>query len=579
MKRGTKLILGFGFLFCFLAALSLIVFGAIFFTLKGSGPSIGGKNVLVFEWQGPLMEVPRLSTMQELLGQEPLTLWEMTECLRLARDDKSVAAVVARVGLIDGGLAKVQELRDALEDFAQSKPVFVFAEYGTGKTLYLASAATDFYTTPTSVFEVGLLAEVPFYARTLEKLRIEADIEAVGKYKAAGEAYERTSMSEPYRESMNALYDGFYNQMVSGISKARKIDPAIVRRAFDKGLLSASACVELGLANGALYGDQLWDQVALAVGPDATRLDPKAYHSSQTSRSSFRSGPRIAVIFAEGVIMSGPSEAGLFGSVIGSDTLVSVLRDIRESRRAEAVVLRVDSPGGSGLASDLIWREMELLNQEGIPTVVSMSDVAASGGYYIAMGADRIVAQPGTITGSIGVLAGKFSLGGFYDWVGMDVDRIQRGENATFSSLSQKFTPSERAVLREHLDEFYNGFVSKAATGRGVTYAEMDQSAQGRVWIGADALQQGLIDIEGGLRVAIGEAKILIGVPVWKDVRLDYYPRRKTFFEKILETDSGPVIIQELPAEVRQTLTAATLLERLSKQGPMAVWLDGVTRF
>ncbi len=579
MKRGTKWALFFVILSGILC-LTILATAALFWVLwQGSTDlSIQSKGILVFDWQGPLIEVPQLSPLEELLGHEPLTLWQMTQVLNKAKNDPNVVGVVGRVGYLMAGMAKVQELRDALKDFADSddgKKVIMYSEMGGGKSLYLASAGSEFYVAPTATFEVGLLAEIPFYAKTFEKIGIQADIVAMGKYKAAGEPYTRDSMSPEYRESMEALLSGYHNQILTGIQQGRSISYEEAEEAFDQGLLSASACVTRKLADEAMYGDQLWDVVDNTFGSKLNRISPKDYYNRHVASKWSGGRNKVALIFTEGVIMSGESMQSPFsGPTIGSDTMVKLLRGIRKDGDYKGVILRIDSPGGSGLASDAIWREMDLLRQDGMSVVVSMSDVAASGGYYVSMCADRIVAQPATITGSIGVLAGKFSMRGLYDWAGVNVEQLKRGANSTFFSSYQTFTESEREVLRKHLQEFYHDFVSKAADGRAMGYDALDAVAQGRVWTGEDALNNGLIDRLGGLDAAVDEMKQLIGK---KEISLDIYPRRETFWESILEEDKEPVIYEELPEDIKSTLRTMVILDRLDNQGPMALWMDGLT--
>jgi protease-4 len=380
-------------------------------------------------------------------------------------------------------------------------------------------------------------------------------------------------MSEAQREATNSILDSLYSQIVDGIAKSRKLTPAEVRRAIDEGLLTPGRAKSLKLVDELLYADQVEDELSKRFGNYA-EVKPRSYKKSGSLHLGRRN--RIAVINTSGVIISGKSGTGSFGGeFIGSETVVRLLKDVREDGGVRAVVLRVDSPGGSGVASDAIWRETQLLKRSK-PLVVSMGDVAASGGYYMAMGADAIVAEPATITGSIGVISGKFNMRGFYeDWLGLHRDQIKRGENADLFSDYQGFTDAQRASIRAQIEDFYHEFVHKAAEGRGRKDEEIDRIGQGRIWSGEQAKENGLVDELGGLRKAVEIAKQRANIPASEGVSLDMYPRRKSLLQALSGGEEDDTLAQllsprvSLPAQLRGILSELEVRERIIRDGPV----------
>src|SRR5262249_54094653 len=348
--------------------------------------------------------------------------------------------------------AKVEELRDAIADFKKSgKPVFAYMERCSDLEYFLATSADKIYISPVGDVNIkGFAAQATFWRGFLNKLKIEPNIDRYGKYKSFGDSYMRENMSDAQREELEAILDSLYNRYVAAIAESRKKDPEEVKRLIDKGpYANAKEAVEAGLADGALYIDEVKDQFK-------QRLKLDKYESIASSKynetgGGFGSGSdRIAIIYASGTITSGESSDGTFGGkTIGSDTIAAAVKRAREDSSIKAIVLRVDSPGGSALASDIIWREVNLA-KKAKPFVASMSDVAASGGYYISMAADKIVAEPGTLTGSIGVVSGKLNWNGLYhDHLGINIETLKRGRNADFYSDTRNFTEEERAKFHQ----------------------------------------------------------------------------------------------------------------------------------
>jgi protease-4 len=352
---------------------------------------------------------------------------------------------------------------------------------------------------------------------------------------------------------MEALLDSLYGQYVDAIAKGRRRTPEQVRAIVDAGPYDGPSALKAGLVDELIYQDQLDTRLK-----GASRLTPGRYVKGARGLG-FDGRPKIGLVYVVGDIIPGRSQnSPLGGGFAGSDTVAEALKDAREDDSLRAILLRVDSPGGSGTASEVIWREVALARQKK-PVVVSMGDVAASGGYYVAMGSDAIVAEPGTITGSIGVFGGKFSVRGLYDKIGISKEILIRGQHADVFSAYRPWDDEERARIRELMESFYKDFVTKVAQGRHKSYEDVDAIAQGRVWTGAEAQHRGLVDRLGGFDVALELAKDKAGIGKGQEVRLVVFPERKSLLEQLLERqDDG--VQTALPADVRSLLRWALML-------------------
>ena len=441
---------------------------------------------------------------------------------------------------------------------------------------YLIAAACDEVVMPPSgsLMLTGLAAEITFYKSLLDKLGVEAEIIQVGDFKGAAEPFTRTEMSAEFRQQFESVIDDYYNQMVTTIAQDRHLEEAQVRSLIDEGLFTPDRAKEAKLVDRVCYEDELVASLKQSLNAEEVVVDRQygkkkldidysgfggfmklmeAMMGVETPTTASRN-PRIALVYAVGPIMSGESESGPFSeeSSVGSDTLVKALRDAKHSDRVKAIVLRVDSPGGSALASDLIWREVATCDK---PIVVSMGDVAASGGYYISMAADKIYAEPGTLTGSIGVVGGKMALRGLLDKVGINVQTISRGKNASSFSAIDPFSASEREAWHRMMKDTYRQFTSKAAEGRKMDAEKIEKLAQGRIYTGRMAVENGLVDRLGTLSDAVAEAKILGGLKADDKIDLQILPKPKNFFEQLFEGSSADT-------EVRSLVPAGLLVPR-----------------
>ena len=554
MRRRTAWILAASVVAVSLGAAAV---GALALLLRGRGPTgFGGKSYLFLRLEGAIPDQPP-GDLGLILQRRPPSLRTLVESLDRAARDPKVSAVVVRVSMLpDAGWGKVQELRDAVVRFRKSgKPAYAHLEFCGNKEYYLATACSKIYALPTAILDVsGLSAEVTFFREGLDKLGVEAQFEGVGKYKNAPNQFTESSFTEPHREQMEALVDSLFGQYLTGIAAGRAKTVEEVRALVDEGPYDAAEALKAGLVDELLYQDQ-WE----ARLNEADRVTPSRYVKAARG-FSFDSRPKIALVYAVGEIVPGESESGAFGgSVAGSDTVASAFRQAREDDAVKAVVFRVDSPGGFGPAADAIWRAVALARKSK-PVVVSMGDYAASGGYYVSMASDVIVAEPGTLTGSIGVFSGKFNLRGLYDKLGISKEIVARGRNASLYSEYRPWSPEERAKVRGMNVAFYEAFVKKAAEGRKTSYEQVDAVAQGRVWTGADALDRGLVDRLGGLDAAVAAAKEKAGIARDREVNLVVLPERKGLFETFLERQEDDVTSTALPSDLRLLLRFVRVL-------------------
>jgi protease-4 len=508
--------------------------------LVSRGPSVPTSATLVLRPGGALPEVEPDDVVGQVLGREAVTVRAFVEALRTARRDPRIRTVLlAPSGLDLPYWGKVQEMRDAILDFRKSgKSVTAFLEFGGEREYYLASAANRVFLLPSSSLDLTGVASYEVFLRgALDKAGVYADFVHIGDYKTAPNQLTEKGFTPAHREMAQSLNREMYEQLVAGIAEGRKKSPDDVRALLDRGPFTASAALAAGLVDELAYEDQLDDRVPeLAESRSSRRIEGVDYQRIRPESVGFRPRSRIAVLYAVGTIVSGRSGFdGINGEVVGSDTMVEQIRKIRADRSIKAIVLRIDSPGGSSVASDVIWRELQITREDNRsrPLIVSMSDLAASGGYYIAMPGDGIVAQPGTLTGSIGIFGGKLVVGGLLDKVGVTREAVTSGANAGIYSPFAPFTADQRVRVESFMQEFYDGFVAKVAESRKSTPDRIRAVAQGRVWTGRQALEHGLVDALGGLGVAVAMAKERANIPADEDVQLVVYPERRSFFDAL----------------------------------------------
>jgi protease IV len=529
VRRGVWLVIGLiGFAFM------ISVAGLAFTSLMiGREPQIAGNSTLILKVSGDLQELEPGGVFGSLL-EPPPTVRTLVEALHKAKVDRRVTSVIVRPTGTAALWGKVQEVRDAIVDFrASGKPIVAYLEYGGEQEYFLASACDKVFLMPTASLDLKGIASYELFLRgTLDKIGAYPDVLHVGEYKTAANTFTEHTYTPSHREMAQSLNTDLYEQLVRGLAEARHKSPEEVRALIDHGPYLPEDAIRAGLIDDVAYEDEIDDKVKLGTGTSRF-VTMNDYRRIGLRSVGLSKGPRIAVIYAVGVITSGESSYDpTTGQSVGSDTIVEHLRKVRADNSIKAVVLRVDSPGGSAIASDVIWREVGL-TRDRKPVIASMSDVAASGGYYISMPAQKIVAQPATLTGSIGVVMIKFAIGGTLEKLGMNMERVTSGKYADLWAPDRPFTPEERKKIEESMHATYETFVEKAAAGRKTTPERIDSIAQGRVWTGAQAKQHGLVDELGGLDRAVVLAKQAAGIDEKQDVELVVYPQRRSLYELV----------------------------------------------
>lgn len=542
-------------------------------------PSIRDNSVLTLRVAGPLPDYSPDDPFKKIFGGPDQSLSGLVMQFKKAKVDKRIKAILLDVNMSGVGWGKAEELRDAITDFRSSgKPVYAFIEFGLNKEYYIATACDKIIVPPPGqLFINGLAADVMFFRGSLDKLGIYPDIYQIGKYKSVGDTFTQKQMTDAHREYINSLLDDLFNRYVNAIAQARHKTPDEVRALIDNAPYNAIKAREAGLIDEALYRDDVEKQFKKMFGYKETdafvAVRGSDYKDVSPESLGLNKGERIAVIYASGDIGSGSSQNSPSGDQsIGSDTVAKALNDAAADKSLKAIVLRVDSPGGSGLASDIIWHAVEAANKQK-PVVVSMSDVAASGGYYISASASKIIAQPSTITGSIGVVAGKPVMRGFYDWLGISNEYVLRGKTAGMFRETEKFSDEERVKFEEWIKTtYYQDFVPKVAKGRQKDPQYIDSIAQGRVWTGQQAKDRGLVDEFGGLDKAIEVAKQLAKIPADKGVERVILPYPQTFLQQLMsgsnenantQVEQQRAVFAALPEDARRALRYMALLDRM----------------
>ena len=528
-----------GFVLAILLALAILL---VIVMIQSADPAIPSDAVLEIRLSGPVPEhIPTDFSLEFLESGMPPTLLQLRNAFKKAAKDDRIRAIVLRCGGLSVGWGKAQEIRWAIEEFKESgKPVVAFLQVGSSLDYLVASAADQVFLTPEGVLDVkGLRAEVSFYKNTLRKLGVAAELHQIGKYKAAAEPWVRSSMSDAFREVLNSVLDEVYGQFLEAVGSSRGKSVEELRSILDSGPFPPQQALEAGLVDDLYYEDEFFDALKKQLGlEDLHRLKLSRYRNVSMASLGLSGEHQIAVVYAVGSILRGKNETEPFfgANILGSDSFSHTLRQVKDNDDIKAVVVRINSPGGDAIASDQMWREMNRLSEEK-PLVVSFSDAAASGGYYIAMANAPIVAYPGTMTGSIGIFYGKLNLRGLYDKIGISKEILTRGRFAAIDSDYRGYSTEERDKLRQELEVFYRNFVQKVADAREREWDDIHQIAQGRVWMGSQAEANGLVDELGGFDRAIEMAKEAAGLEPTDKVTLVTYPPPKKLIEVLLDPD------------------------------------------
>ena len=539
--------------------------------------------ILELDLTDGIAEEPPSDPLSAMLTRRP-RLADVLDGLRRARHDPKVKALVAKIGGRRIGLATVQELRSAIAEFGRSGKATVawaetFGEFSpSNAAYYLATAFGRVYLQPSGDLGLtGLSMEQWFYRGALDKLGLEYEVGKRYEYKNAADRFTEQGFTGPAREALERLAASLTGQLGDAIAERLGVSSSEARALVDNGPYAAEEALELRLVDALRYRDEVYAEVREIAGADAYLLYLSRYQRARMIAERARKLPEhgesvIALIHANGPIRRGKTARGpLTGGAMGSDTVAAALRAAAADRRARAIVLRVNSPGGSYVASDTIWREVVRARQGGTPVVVSMGDVAASGGYFIAMAADTIVAQPGTVTGSIGVLAGKPVTARLLERAGITTDSVTEGAHADMFTMTRPFSENEWLKINSWLDRIYADFTGKVASGRNMTQEQVHEIARGRVWTGADAVANGLVDKLGGLDDALALARRQAGLPDTAAVRL--YPRTTPLdrFRRPESSEDYPAAAVSLLAESWGPVWRLAATAGLQPLGPLVL--------
>jgi protease-4 len=569
MKKGAKvgLIL---FVLVFLVVIAALAVAGLFWLGRESVPD---RTIVEMDFQQPITEyVPTNDPIAQLLNEKTPTTLRVVEALREAAQDDRVVGLLARVGNPQLGLAQIEEIRDAVIAFRETgKPAIAwadgFGEFGPGNGgYYLATAFDEIYIQPSGdVGLTGLLLESPFVRGTFDKLDMTPRMDHRYEYKNAMNMFTETHFTEAHEEALRTVMDSIFDQIVAAIAEARGLTEVEVRSIIDRGPLYGVEAQEAKLVDGLLYRDQVYEMMRDKVGDeDADYLYLMKYRSR--AGGPWSEGETVALIHGVGAVTRGSSGLDpLFGQHMGSDTVTQAFRDAIADDDVKAILFRVDSPGGSYVASDSIWREVVRAREAGKPVIVSMGNVAGSGGYFVSMAADKIVAHPSTITASIGVLGGKVLDRGLWNKLGITFDEVHTSESSTQFSSLHDYTEPQWDRFEAWLDRVYDDFTSKVAEGRDLPKDKVLEIAKGRIWTGADALELGLVDELGGYDVALRLVREAANLEPDAEIRLKAFPRPVSPFEALTGKgrDSSEPAQAMVAMVMRVTRPAAELARRL----------------
>jgi len=567
MKRGKYVLIIF-LIFFFLILASFLSF---LYMAVGKPPALKAHSYLELKLSGEIQEKAEPNfLMSFFLGRQPLSMYEIWMNVRKAKADSRIKCIVLRLSTLDCDWAKIEEIREAILDFRKSgKKVYVYIEEAPefDKEYYLATGCDRIILHPLGWMGInGIGGYVPFFKKALDKLGIEAEIEHVEEYKTAYNMFTEKGFTPAHRQMMESIYGDLYSHYIKGLAEARKKSVEEIKELIDDGFFLGKKALEAGLVDDLLYEDE-FENLLKEKERGLNRIGHEEYLKVKPSSLGIYRGKKIALIYGMGLIHSGES----LYQTMGSQTVARWIKTARKDRSIAAVIFRVDSPGGSAVASDVIWREVVLTKKEK-PFVVSMSDVAGSGGYWISMAADKIIAQPQTLTGSIGVLSGKFNMVRLFEKLGITSERVAYGKRADIYSSFRKLTPEERQIFKKEILWIYDQFLTKAAEGRKMNKDEVDKIGKGRVWTGSQAKERGLVDEIGGLSRALVLAKELAGIPADEQIKLVVWPKRVRFFDlllgrRLLGIKSG------LHTRLEKMLFTFNLLEKEKVMAIMPFWI------
>jgi protease-4 len=528
-----------------IGALTLIVVIMVVIGLAAILPArkaVPGRVILEVDFEKPLVEYVPPDPLALALMREATTVRDVVEAMQRASQDKRVVGLVAKIGSAPMGLAVIQEIRDAVNAFTKKGKFSVayaetFGEFGPGNgAYYLATAFEEIYLQPSGdVGLTGLMYECPFVRGTLDKLRMKPRVDHRKEFKSAKNIFTETKFTKAHQEATEQLMNSQFSQLVTGIVETRDVNEEELTAIINRAPLLGEEAVKAKLVDGMLYRDQVYEKVkGRAKGAKLLYLGKYLQRAGRPHKD----GPTIALIYGVGGVHRGPSKYDALSgsSSMGSETVAAALREAVGDDNVKAIVFRVNSSGGSYVASDTIWREVLRAKEANKPVIVSMGNVAGSGGYFVSMSATKIVAQPGTVTGSIGVVGGKMLTRKFWqDYTGITWDEVHTSQNATIWAGTHDYSPQQWQKVQDFLDRVYEDFTSKVAQGRKVEKEKVLEVAKGRIWTGEDAKEHGLVDQLGGFDVALRLARTEAGLKPDAAIKVAVYPRPKKLIETLLE--------------------------------------------
>jgi protease-4 len=536
----------------FLATIGVLASGLALFVvvmairLQPSQPSLPENIILSADLTQGLAEGPGENGWRRLvLGAKP-SLRDFLDALEAGGNDPRVKGILARVGNDEIGLAETQQVRDAIAAFrAKGKFAIAFAdsfgEFGAGtRPYYMATAFDQIWLQPMgSLGLTGLYAETIFVKGAFDLLGITPEFDHRGRYKTAANVLTETRMTAPQREEVADLLNSISGQVVKGIAGSRNLPPEAIRAAIDDAPLLPDEALKAKLVDRIGYRDEAIGAAHRRAGSDAEIVNLTTYLDG--AGRPYRKGERIAVIYGSGLIVRGGGSASPLGGPdeMAASNMTRAFRDAVRDPKVRAILFRIDSPGGSVVASETIWHDVVFARERGKPVIVAMGDVAGSGGYYVAAPADKIVAEPATLTGSIGVLAGKLVVADLLKKIGVSTDAAQFGANSAMFSATSDFSPVAQARLQAFLDATYRGFKEHVASGRHMSADAVEAVAQGRVWSGEEAKANGLVDALGGYEVALRLAKKAAHIPAEAPIQLTVFPREEGLLQFLYDRLTG----------------------------------------
>jgi protease IV len=507
----------------------------IILAISDTEPIIHENSYLHINISGSIPEYIPPNPFEEISGRVSLDLKKIRDNLEKAAVDDRINGVILDIGFLQIGYAKIHELQNLIDTYKESgKKIYAFMEFGLTKSYLVASACDSIFMPESSnLFLTGIGAGVTFYKGLLNKVGIKADFVHVGKHKDAPNSYMKENMPADQRMVLDNILDQFYEDVTNTISLRRNLTKSNVIDLIENySGFNAKDALEVGLIDSLLYENQI-AELFNYYDSEPEKINGATYASIPASSLNIRNESRIGVVHITGTISGGNDVDDLvLGKLAGSNTIVNNINSAAQSSSTKAIILRIDSPGGSASAADQIWNAV-MQAKEKKPVIATISDYGASGGYYIAMAADTILNDPMSLVGSIGIFAGKFSTEELYKKIGLKQELLLRGKNAAFFSTNKLWSPSERAIMQRLIQDFYKDFVSKVASSRNMTYEETDEIAQGRVWTGNQGKELGLVDLSGTFYDAVNVAKEMAGIDESESVRLSYYPKEKDFFTEL----------------------------------------------